>query len=67
LQPKYKLQTLAQLPHSTCYSGYSNQETLKSAAIAALFVFVAPFLIRAAKGAESWDSPTKPSNLNFSM
>jgi hypothetical protein len=43
LQPKYKLQTLAQLPHATCYSGYSNQETLKSAAIAALFVFVALF------------------------
>ena len=30
---------MAQLPYSTCYSKYSNQKTLKSAALAALFVF----------------------------
>ena len=40
--PTINFGNVAQLPLSACYSRYSNQITLKSAAIAALFVFLGP-------------------------
>jgi len=41
--PNINVQNMAQSPLSTCYSEYSNRITLKSAAIAALFVFCGKF------------------------
>ena len=52
--PNINLQNVAQSSLSTCYSEYSNRITLKSAAIAALFVFLDSILSRI--GAEAWTS-----------